>query len=239
MVRYKQTFLGVAWAILVPTFTAAVYVIVFGRFANFPSGSIPYPQLVLSGLLPMQYFTSSLAGSSTSLVANLPSRDEGVLPAVLLPLAAAIVPIVDLLLGFVVLVPLMAYCDTWPEDCRSSLAPLFIGLAFVTALGVGLLLSGLNVRYRDVPTCCRRSSQMLPLLSGVPYAIEEIPEKWQWLLALNPMTGVISGWRWASLGTAPPELGQVAVGAAVAAVLLHSRTVRYFRRSEPRFADTI
>ena len=238
MVRYKQTFFGVAWAILVPTFTAAVYVIVFGRFANFPSGNIPYPQLVLSGLLPMQYFTSSLTGASTSLVANLPLVTKVYFPRILLPLAAAIVPIVDLLLGFVVLVPLMAYYDTWPGGVQVFTAPLFIGLAFMTALGVGLLLSAVNVRYRDVPYMLPPLIAVLPLLSGVPYAIKEIPEKWQWLLSLNPMTGVISGWRWAVVDGSVPNWGQMAVSVTVAA-LLFVAGLAIFRSAEPRFADRI
>jgi lipopolysaccharide transport system permease protein len=238
LVRYKQTFLGIAWAILVPVFTAAVYVIVFGRFANFPAGNVPYPQLVLSGLLPMMYFTSSLTGASTSLVANLPLVTKVYFPRVLLPLAATIVPLVDLALGFVVLVPLMAYYDTWPGGVEVIAAPLFVGLAFVTALGIGLLLSALNVRYRDVPYMLPPLISVLPLLSGVPYAVEEIPEKWQWLLALNPMTGVISGWRWAVVDANAPNWGQVAVSAAmgVGAFIVG---LAVFRSSEPRFADKI
>lgn len=238
MVRYKQTFLGVAWAILVPTFTAAVYVIVFGRFAKFPAGNIPYPELVLSGLIPMQYFTSSLTGSSTSLVSNLPLVTKVYFPRVLLPLAAVLVPIVDLLLAFVVLVPLMAYYDTWPDGVELLAAPLFVGLALVAALGIGLLLSAVNVRYRDVPYVLPPLIAILPLVSGVPYAVEEIPEKWQWLLSLNPMTGVISGWRWAVVGGSAPDWGQIGVSVAVATALFVGG-LAVFRSSEPRFADKI
>ena len=119
-VRYKQTWLGVAWAVLVPTLTAFIYVIVFGKFANFPSGGVPYPQLVLAGLLPMQYFTSSLAGSSMSLVANLPLVTKVYFPRVLLPLASVLVPLVDLTIGFVVLVPFMWYFNSWPGGPKRS-----------------------------------------------------------------------------------------------------------------------
>ncbi len=147
-------------------------------------------------------------------------------------------PIVDLLLGFVVLVPLMAYYDTWPGGVQVFTAPLFIGLAFMTALGVGLLLSALNVRYRDVPYMLPPLIAVLPLLSGVPYAIEEIPEKWQWLLSLNPMTGVISGWRWAVVDGSVPNWGQMAVSATVAA-LLFVVGLAIFRSAEPKFADRI
>jgi lipopolysaccharide transport system permease protein len=238
MVRYKQTFLGIAWAILVPTFTAAVYVVIFGRFAKFPAGNVPYPELVMSGLIPMQYFASSLTGSSTSLVTNMPLVTKVYFPRVLLPLSAVIVPIVDLLLGLLVLVPLMAYYATWPGGPEVLLAPLFVGLAFLTALGIGLLLSALNVRYRDVPYMLPPLIAVLPLVSGVPYAVEEIPEKWQWLLSLNPMTGVISGWRWAVVDASAPDWGQMGVSVAVGLVLFLGG-LAVFRSSEPRFADTI
>jgi lipopolysaccharide transport system permease protein len=237
-VRYKQTFIGVAWALLVPVFTAAVYVVVFGRFARFPSGDLPYPILVFAGLLPMQYFTSSLTGSSTSLVTNLPLVTKVYFPRVLLPLAAVVVPALDFLLGFGVLVGLMAWYDTWPAGVALLLAPAFLALAFVTALGLGFLLSAVNVRYRDVPYAIPVFLQVLPLLSAVPYELNAIPERWQWLLSLNPMTAVISGWRWCVLDAPAPDPGQLAVSTAVA-LTLFSGGLAYFRSSEPRFADTI
>ena len=202
-VRYKQTFLGIAWALLVPLFTSVVYVIVFGKFAEFPAGNLPYPLLV-SGTLPMQYFTSSLTGSSTSLVQNVSLVTKVYFPRVLLPLAAVIVPIVDFLIGWTLMLGVMAWYGTWPAGIQVLLAPAFMGLAFVTALGAGFLLSAVNVRYRDVPYALPVFLQVLPLLSAVPYALSEIPEKWQWLLSLNPMSSVITGWRWAVLdGPAP------------------------------------
>src|SRR6476659_1270204 len=141
-VRYKQTFLGVAWAVLVPAFTALVYVIVFGKFAKFPRGVVgAYPSLVLAGVIPMQYFSSSLTGSSTSLVSNLPLVTKVYFPRVLLPLTSVLVPIVDLLVGLPVLLVVMAYYGTWPAGIQVVFAPLFILLALVTALGAGLLLS--------------------------------------------------------------------------------------------------
>jgi lipopolysaccharide transport system permease protein len=237
-VRYKQTFLGVAWALLVPVFTAVVYVVIFGKFANFPAGSIPYAVLVMSGLLPMQYFTSSVTGSSTSLVANVNLVTKVYFPRVLLPLAAVLVPVADFLLGLVVLVVLMGAYETWPDGPEFLLAPLFLGLAFLTALGAGLLLATVNVRYRDVPYAIPVFMSVLPLLSGVPYAVSEIPEKWQWILALNPMTTVIAGWRWAMLDGPPPDPGQAALGVTVALVLF-AGGLAFFRSSEPGFADTI
>ena len=237
-VRYKQTFLGVTWAILVPVFTAAVYVIVFGKFAKFPSGLTPYPTLVYAGLLPMQYFTSSLNGSSISLVSNANLVTKVYFPRVLLPLAAVSTPIVDFLLGMLVLLGLMAKYGTWPSGPQVVLAPLFILLALVTALGAGFFLSALNVRYRDVPYAIPVFMQVLPFVSGVPFELSQIPAKWQWIFSINPITTVIAGWRWAVLGAHAPNPGQVAIGVAVAVLLLLCG-LTFFRRSEPRFADTI
>jgi lipopolysaccharide transport system permease protein len=237
-VRYKQTFLGVAWALLVPVFTAVVYVLVFGRFARFPAGDLPYPILVFAGLLPMQYFTSSLTGSSTSLVQNLPLVTKVYFPRVLLPLAAVVVPAIDFVLGFGVLIGLMAWYDVWPGGVALVLAPAFLALAFVTALGLGFFLSALNVRYRDVPYAIPVFLQVLPLLSAVPYELSEIPERWQWLLSLNPMTAVITGWRWCVLDAPAPDPGQLAVSVAVGLATFAGGLV-YFRSFEPRFADAI
>jgi lipopolysaccharide transport system permease protein len=237
-VRYKQTFLGVTWAILVPVFTAAVYVIVFGKFAKFPSGLTPYPTLVYAGLLPMQYFTSSLNGSSISLVSNANLVTKVYFPRVLLPLAAVSTPIVDFLLGMLVLLGLMAKYGTWPSGPQVVLAPVFILLALVTALGAGFFLSALNVRYRDVPYAIPVFMQVLPFVSGVPFELSQIPSKWQWIFSINPITTVIAGWRWAVLGAHAPNPGQAAIGVAVAVLLLLCG-LTFFRRSEPRFADTI
>jgi lipopolysaccharide transport system permease protein len=237
-VRYKQTFLGIAWAVLVPAFTAFVYIIVFGKFANFPSGDIPYPALVIGGVLPMQYFATSLSNSSLSLSSNLPLVTKVYFPRTLLPLAAVIVPLFDFLVATPVLLVLMWVYDVWPGGLEVLAAPLFMFLALFTALGGGFILSALNVRYRDVRYAIPVFLQVLPLLSGVMYAVEAIPEKWQWILAFNPMTSVISGLRWSLLDANEPNWSQVAVGVAVAIVVFVGG-LAVFRSSEPRFADTI
>jgi lipopolysaccharide transport system permease protein len=237
-VRYKQTFLGVAWAILVPAFTALVYVIVFGKFANYPSGTTPYPSLVVAGVLPMQYFASALSLASLSLLSNLPLVTKVYFPRTLLPVAGVTVPLVDFVVGLPVLLVLMWKYDTWPDGWKVVTAPLFMLLAVVTVLGISLLLAAVNVRYRDVRYMIPVFLQVLPLLSGVMFAVDQIPEKWQWILSFNPMTSVISGWRWAMLGASPPDPGQVAVGVAVA-LTLFVVGLAVFRSSEPRFADTI
>jgi lipopolysaccharide transport system permease protein len=236
-VRYKQTVIGAGWAIFQPVITAVVYTLVFGRFAKFPSGHLPYPLFAFAGVLVMQYFSSAMTVSSTSLVANVGLITKVYFPRLLVPLGAVLVPLVDFVLALVILVGIMAWYSTWPST-SAAFAPLFILLAFVTAFGIGLVLSALNVRYRDVPHILPVFMQILPFLSGVPFALDGVPLKWQWLLALNPMTSVIAGWRWTILGGPRPVGGQVAVGAGVAFLLL-AGGLAFFRSSEPRFADTI
>jgi len=236
-VRYKQTSIGVAWAILQPFLTMVVFTFVFGRFANFPSKDVPYPIFVYSALLPWTYFASSVALASSSLVSNRGLVTKVYFPRILLPLAGVTVPIVDFVLALSVLFGMMVWFSIWPSFAI-LLAPLFLAMAFVAALGVALLLSALNVRYRDVPYAIPFLMQIWLYLSGVVYAINALPEHWQWVLALNPMTTVISGFQWGVLGTPPPELGMSLVGVAATAVFLVAG-LWYFRRSEPRFADTI
>jgi homopolymeric O-antigen transport system permease protein len=238
VVRYKQTFLGVAWALLVPIFAATIPIIVLGKFAKFPSGELAYPMLVFSGVLVNQYFTSALSGASASVVSNVNLVTKVYFPRVLLPLAGVVVPIVDFLLALVVLVGLMAWYGEWPAGPEFALAPVFVGLALITALGTGFMLSTLNVRYRDVPYAIPVFLQMLPWVSGVYLELRDIPEKWQWIMSLNPITAVVSGWRWTVLGAPAPDPLQVAVGVAVAGLLLVGG-LTFFRFSEPRFADTI
>jgi len=238
VVRYKQTFLGITWALLVPAMTTTVYVVVFGKFAKFPHGSTAYPSLTAAGVIPMQYFASALTSSSTSLVTNLPLVTKVYFPRVLLPLAAVIVPLVDLVIALPVLLVLMAVYGTWPDGAALALAPAFIGLAFVTALGIGFLLSTITARWRDVPYMIPVFLQVLPLVSGVMYALDQIPTKWQWVFSLNPMSGVIAGWRWAILGEAAPQWGQATVSVTVS-LLLFALGLAVFRAFEPRFADTI
>ncbi|HXG75393.1 MAG TPA: ABC transporter permease [Gaiellaceae bacterium] len=236
-VRYKQTSIGVAWAILQPFLTMVVFTFVFGRFANFPSKGIPYPIFTYSALLPWTYFASAVAVASVSLVSNRGLVTKVYFPRVLLPLAGVSVPVVDFLLASVVLVGMMAWFDVWPSTAV-VLAPLFLLMAFVAALGTALLLSAVNVRYRDVPYAIPFLMQIWLYLSGVVYAIDALPSHWQWVLSLNPMTAVINGFQWGMLNTGPPELGQTLVSVASTVVVLVVG-LWYFRRSEPRFADTI
>jgi lipopolysaccharide transport system permease protein len=236
-VRYKQTAVGVAWAIIQPVMTMVVFTFIFGRFAHAPSRGLHYQIFVYSALLPWTYFASSVTLSSSSLVANSSLLSKVYFPRVLLPLAGATVPVIDFVLASSVLVGLMAWYQVWPS-AAIVLAPLFLAMAFATALGVGLLLSAVNVRFRDVPYAIPFVIQIWLFLSGVVYAITALPEKWQWVLALNPMTAVISGFQWGALSTAAPPLGQTLVS-VFGACGFFVFGLWYFRRSEPRFADTI
>jgi lipopolysaccharide transport system permease protein len=236
-VRYKQTHIGALWAVFQPAFTALVYTLIFGKFAKFPSGNLPYPIFAFSGVLAWQYFASALNVSSASIVANVPLVTKVYFPRLLLPIAGVLVPLVDLVLACVVLVGMIFWFHTWPGPAI-VLAPFFILLALLTALGASLALSALNVRYRDVAYAIPVFMQVLPFLSGVPYSLDGAPEKWQWLLSLNPLTAVVAGWRWTVLDGPEPVLGQLAISVAVA-VLVFVAGIAYFRRSEPRFADSI
>ncbi len=238
VVRYKQTFLGVTWALLVPAMTTTVYVIVFGKFAKFPHGNTPYPSLTAAGVIPMQYFASAMTSSSMSLVSNLPLVTKVYFPRVLLPLGAVLVPLVDLIVALPVLLVLMGIYGTWPDSAAVALAPVFLGLAIMTAIGIGFLLSTFTARWRDVPYMIPVFLGILPLVSGVMYALDQIPTKWQWIFSLNPMSAVIAGWRWAVLGETAPDWGRTTVSVSVA-MLLFALGLAVFRTYEPRFADTI
>lgn len=236
-VRYKQTSIGVAWAILQPLLMMVVFTLIFGKFGNFPSKGLQYQIFTYSALLPWVYFASSVNLASASLVANRGLVTKVYFPRVLMPLAGVVVPLVDFVFAFGVLVALWAWYHRWP-DATIVVAPLFLAMALVTALGVGLFLAAVNVRYRDVAYTIPFLMQLWMFLSGVFYAFSALPEWAQLVLAVNPMTTVIDGFQWATLGTHPPELDKamISVGATATVFVVG---LWYFRRSEPRFADTI
>lgn len=236
-VRYKQTALGAAWAILQPFLLMVVMTIVFGKFAQFPTDNVPYPIFSYSGLLPWTFFAAALAGAGASVVSNVALVTKVYFPRLILPVSAALVPLVDFALALTVLFGMMVYFDV--DFALTMLAaPLFLVLAAATAVGVGLFLAALNVRYRDVPYAVPFLVQIWFWLSPVAYARVGLEEHWQWVYALNPMSGVLDGFRWAMLGTTAPDPGQFALSVGVAVVLFAGGVV-FFRGSEPRFADTI
>src|SRR5256885_13546722 len=173
-VRYKQSVIGIGWAVFQPAFTALVYTLVFGKFANFPSGRLPYPIFAFSGLLAWGYFAAALNTASGSLLANVSLVTKVYFPRLLLPIAGVLVPLVDFLFASLVMVAMMFWFNTWPS-WPGVFAPLFILLALVAALGASLMLSALNVRYRDIPYAIPAFMQVMPFLSGVPYSFDGIP----------------------------------------------------------------
>jgi lipopolysaccharide transport system permease protein len=236
-VRYKQSLIGAAWAILQPLTTMIIFTLIFGKFAKIPSQNLPYQVFVYSGLLPWTYFASALGGASSSVALNASLVTKIYFPRVLLPLSAVTVPAVDFLIACTVLGGLMGWYSL-SVGWHAVLAPLFMLLAAATALGVGLVFAVINVRYRDVPYVIPFVIQIWLFLSPVIYPTHALGAKWQWIFALNPLTGVIGGFRWALLGTSPPTAGQLIVSAGVAIGFLLAGTA-FFRSSEPRFADTI
>jgi lipopolysaccharide transport system permease protein len=236
-VRYKQTSIGVAWAIVQPVMLMIVFTLIFGKFARFGSEGLPYQVFTFSGLLPWTYFAAAMALSSASVVSNVNLVTKVYFPRVFLPFAASAVPAIDFVLAFGVLVGLMAWYGVG-VSAAILLLPAFLALAFLTALGVGLFLSAVNVRYRDVPYAIPFFTQLWMWLSPVAYSVRALPERWEWVFSINPMTGVINGFRWTIVGTPAPSAGQLALSLGTA-ILFFVVGLAYFRRSEPRFADTI
>ena len=237
IVRYKQTALGAAWVIVQPLITMLIFTLVFGNFARIPSDGIPYPVFAFSALLPWSYFSQALARSSNSLVNSSNLVTKIYFPRLLIPLAASVAPVVDLFFSFLVLLVLMAWYKIAPTWGLLAL-PLFLGLAIMTALAVGLWSSALNVRYRDVGNIILFLSQVWMYASPVAYPVSMVPVKWRLLYSLNPMVGVIEGFRWALLGKESPDFMLMAVSSSVVLALLAGGIV-YFKRMEQTFADVI
>jgi lipopolysaccharide transport system permease protein len=236
-VRYKQTAIGVSWAIVQPFMTMVVFSVFFGRFAGIPSDGVPYPVFAYCALLPWQLFAFALAESTNSVVNNQRLLTKVYFPRVILPLAAIGVGLVDFGLAFLVLFGLMAYFGVGLASGIWTV-PLWAALGVVTALGAGLWLSALNVAYRDIRYAVPFLTQIWLFATPVAYPTSIVPEAWRPLYALNPMVGVVDGFRWALLGTSRPALMTVSVSAASVLLLLVSG-LYYFRRTERTFADII
>jgi lipopolysaccharide transport system permease protein len=237
-VRYKQTLLGVAWALIQPVVSMIVFSVIFGHLAGIKGvRGVPYPLFVFAGILPWTYFASSLSQGSLSVAGNASLVTKVYFPRLILPLAASVVALVDFVMSFGVLLVLFLWYGHWPH-WHVVFLPLFIALTWLIAIGVGLWLSALNVRYRDVPYAIPFLTQLWLYASPVIYPVTLVPAHWRWLLALNPMAGVIDGFRWAVLGRGDLHAGLLAIGVAVAAVLFSSGLV-YFKRVERRFADVM
>ncbi len=236
-VRYKQTLLGAGWAILQPFLTMVVFSIFFGRLAGVPSDDVPYPIFSFTALIPWTLFSKALQDASRSLVASSHMITKIYFPRMILPLSSVLAGVVDFLIAFAVLLGMMVFYRIYPTSQVWTL-PLFLLLTLVTAVGVGLWLSALNVMYRDVGYILPFLTQVWLFLTPIAYPTSIVPPQWQALYAVNPMTGVVEGFRWALLGTGQPPGMMTGVSALVAVVLLVSGMF-YFRRMERRFADMV
>jgi homopolymeric O-antigen transport system permease protein len=236
-VRYKQTFIGVAWVLIQPLLATGIFTLIFGRFAEFPSDDVPYPVFVFAGVLMWTtYFQPAFHSASGSIAGNKALITKVYFPRLLLPVGAVTTPLVDFVIVFPLFVGMILWFDV-VVSAQALLFPLFVLLAMVTALAAGLLFTAAGVRYRDVPYAIPFVIQIWLFASPVFYSINSLDTTYQWIAAINPMTGAISGFRWALLG-APLPAHVIGVSVVSAAVLLVVG-LAVFRSAEPRFADTI
>ena len=236
-VRYRQTALGALWAVLQPLLLMTMFTLIFSVIARIPSDGLPYPIFVYAGLLPWQLFAYALNEASNSVVANERLITKVYFPRLLIPFSAVIAGVVDFLISFSLLLVLMLVFRVAPSPWI-WMFPLFALLALCAALGVGTWLAALNVQFRDVRYTLPFLTQLWLLATPIVYPSSAVPEPWRTLVALNPMAGVVEGFRWALIGTAPPRLELLAISSAVVVVVMVGGLL-YFRRMERSFADVI
>ncbi len=236
-VRYKQTALGVAWAIIQPFMTMIVFTIFFGRLAKLPSDGIPYPIFVYSGLLPWQLFANAMTQSGNSLVANRGLITKVYFPRIIIPSSSILAGLVDFCIAFLVLIAMMLYYGITPTAAVVTL-PLFIVFAVATSLAVSLWLSALNVQYRDVRYTIPFLTQIWLFLTPIPYSESLVPDNWRLIYGLNPMTGVVEGFRWALLGKSADTSVLILASISMVIILLVTGLF-YFKRMERSFADIV
>jgi lipopolysaccharide transport system permease protein len=238
LVRYKQTVIGIVWAVLRPLLTMIVFTIVFGKLANMPSQGVPYPILVFVALLPWQFFASGFAESSNSLVGNAQMVSKVYFPRIIIPASAIVVSLVDFMVSMLILVGLMFWYEFTPSP-NFIFVPFFLLIAFVAALGAGLWVSALNVKYRDFRFIVPFIVQFGLYISPVGFSSSIVPEQWRLWYSLNPMVGVIDGFRWAILGGERELfLPSILLSAGVVMVVFLTGII-FFRRTERTFADVI
>lgn len=238
LVRYKQTAVGVLWAVLRPFLTMVVFTLVFGKLAKLPAGNAPYPILVFAALLPWQFFSNAFAEAGNSLIANSNMISKVYFPRLVIPTSAVIVSFADFLISFVILVGLMAWYGYLP-DWHILALPLFILMAFAAALGAGLWIAALNVKYRDFRYIIPFVAQIGLYVSPVGFSSAIVPEQWRLLYSLNPMVGVIDGFRWSIMrGDAPLYMPGFLLSLLLVAVIFITG-IFYFRKTEKSFADVI
>lgn len=238
LVRYKQTAIGMAWALIRPFLTMVVFSIVFGQLAKLPSQGVPYPILVFTAMLPWQFFANSLSECSNSLITNSNLISKVYFPRLIVPTSAVVVSFVDFLISGMILLGLMAWYNFVPS-WRILTLPLFIGVAFAASIGVGLWLASLNVEYRDFRYIVPFIVQFGLYISPVGFSSSVVPEKWRLLYSLNPMVGVIDGFRWAILGGESYLYLPGFVLSLGLVALFFFTGIWYFRKMERKFADVI
>jgi lipopolysaccharide transport system permease protein len=238
LVRYKQTTIGIAWALIRPLVTMLVFTLVFGKLAKLPSDDVPYPIMVFVALLPWYFFSNAFTDAGNSLVNNSSMISKIYFPRLIIPVSAVIVSFVDFLISALILIGLMIWYEFVP-DWRILTLPLFIAIAFAAAMGTGLWIAALNVKYRDFRHLIPFIVQVGLYISPVGFSSSIVPEKWRLLYSLNPMVGVIDGFRWAILGgnTQIYWPGFLLSTGLVMMILISG--IYYFRRTERTFADLI
>jgi lipopolysaccharide transport system permease protein len=238
LIRYKQTVVGVAWSVIRPFLTMVVLTVVFGKFGKMPSGGVPYPILVFCGMLPWQFFSTALSESGNSLVGNSNLISKVYFPRLVVPASSVITSFVDFLISAAFLVVLMAWYRYLPSP-NCALLPLFVVLAFAASFGAGLWIAALMVEYRDFRFIVPFIVQFGLYLSPVGFYSSVVPEKWRLLYSLNPMVGVIDGFRWCILGGQHLIYWPGLAVSVVGVIVLVATGIWYFRRTERTFADVI
>jgi lipopolysaccharide transport system permease protein len=238
LVRYKQTTIGIGWALLRPLLTMLVFTIVFGKLAKLPSDGVPYPILVFSALLPWQFFANAFSECSNSLIGNSHLISKVYFPRLILPTSSVIVSFVDFLISGAILLGLMAWYDFW-LSWRVLVLPLFILVTFVAAMGAGCWISAMNVKYRDFRYIVPFIVQFGLYISPVGFSSAIIPEKWRMIYSLNPMVGVIDGFRWAVLGRDVIFYVPGLILSIGLVMMFFVTGIWYFRKTERTFADII
>lgn len=238
LVRYKQTVIGIAWSVIRPLLTMIVFTVIFGKIAKLPSDGVPYPILVYAAMLPWQFFSNALNESSNSLITNANLISKVYFPRLIMPASSVIVGLIDFAISFVILVLLMIWYQFMP-DSRIIFLPLFLCIAIFASFGFGLWLAALNVKYRDFRYVVPFIVQLGLYISPVGFSSSIVPEKWRIIYSLNPMVGVIDGFRWAILGGKTQLYWPGFILSVVLTLIIFISAVWYFRKTERQFADVI
>ena len=238
LVRYKQTAVGVAWAVIRPLLTMLILTVVFGRLAKMDSGGVPYPILVMCGLLPWQFFSTAMSESGSSLVRNAGMVSKVYFPRLIVPASSVITSLVDFVISAAILVCIMIYYQYVP-GWEVVFLPAFVALAFMAAFGIGVWVSALMVRFRDFRFIIPFVVQFGLYISPVGFQSGVIPEQWRWVYSLNPMVGVIDGFRWAVLGGEHSIYLPGLVMSVVLVIVMIYSGIWFFRKTEKTFADII